>query len=283
VKLSGMFGGYGQSKGVTANVFSAIETYVQDTQHRDCFLDDLGSWDEGDVRRLVSAFLGVRFPVLLALNKKDLPTSLKHIADIQAALPVHGAHVGIPLSANSEMQFMRYNIKRELGLSSDVVANGIGSQAPVGVWKCLQIGISLANPVIVFPVCDFVTLDPLPGLARHAAEDPSLPSLGMIACLSSAGGSSPSHWKTNLKVYTTTPVATTPLALRDAVVMKPCSTVEDLFLTLKRLGACGGEFVRAEGMRDIGQNPKPVPKSQILSKDIRIVRIMTNKRSAWQK
>ena len=70
--------------------------------------------------------------------------------------------------------------------------------------------------------------------------------------------------------------------------MKPCSTVEDLFLTLKRMGAYSGEFVRAEAMGDIvavdGKlaSPKPIPKHSPLGKDVRIIRIMTSKRTEWQ-
>ena len=75
----------------------------------------------------------------------------------------------------------------------------------------------------------------------------------------------------------------TTTALRDAILMKTNSTVEDLYIALKRMGALGGEFVRAEGTSDIGIPAKPIPKYQILSKKIRIIKIMTNKRSTWQK
>jgi hypothetical protein len=51
--------------------------------------------------------LGVRFPIALALNKADLPSSPSHIHDIQTALPIHGAHVGTPLSAKQEMMYVR--------------------------------------------------------------------------------------------------------------------------------------------------------------------------------
>ena len=70
--------------------------------------------------------------------------------------------------------------------------------------------------------------------------------------------------------------------LRDAIMMKPGSTINDLFNTLKKMGALSGEFIRAEAASHIHVLPKPVTKYQTLSHQIRIIKIMTNKRSAWQ-
>lgn len=278
-KLSDMFSGYGQTEGVTAAVMAEIETFMTLSTGQDHFLDDLGKWDSGDLHRLVSAFLGVRFPVVLALNKKDIPQSKQKIQEVQEALPIHGAHIGIPLSANEEMHFMRSRIENALVRNlSDATASEVGAP-PLGVWQCLNEATSLANPMLVFPVSDFSTLSPLPGLTKVATEDPSLPSLGMIASLESAGGKAPSHWIHDERLYR--PIAA-GVALRDVIVMKPGSTVEDLFFVLKRLGAFGGEFVRAEGIHNIGDSPKQVPKSRLLTKDIRIIRIMTNKKASWQ-
>ena len=47
----------------------------------------LPAWGAADLHRLVACFLRVRFPVVLALNKADLPTSGGYIAAIRAALP----------------------------------------------------------------------------------------------------------------------------------------------------------------------------------------------------
>ena len=280
-KLSGMFSGYGQTQGVTSSVLIEIEKFAQVTFQKDKFLDDLVSWDAGDVHRLVSAFLGVRFPMVLALNKMDLKSSAKHIKDIQAALPLHGAHHGVPLSASHEMQFMRHNITKTLKFAEELSNGEVPTEPPRGVWQCLQTALFLGNPVLVFPVSDFTTFAPLPGLTKRAALDPSLPSLGMIACLDAAGGSRPSHWDPTQRIYTSN--VKDPPVLRDVLLMKPGSTVEDVFVTLKNLGAFAGEFVRAEGTADIHKPPKPVPKLQTVSRDIRILKIMTNKRSAWQK
>lgn len=292
-KLEGMFSGYGQTEAVTQQVLHETEMFAAEKLGRDRIVDSLDGWDKGDVIRLVSAFLGVRFPVVLALNKKDLPQSATYIDDIQEALPIHGAHVGIPLSAHSEMSFVRKFVAEALG-QRDEVRNHTGAMKaipPLGVWKCLQESVSLAKPIIMFPVSDFSTFAPMPGLSKHASEDASLPSLGMIRCVEAAGGKTPSLWDPKQRIYTPITnnnkirphhtLASAPL--RDAIVMKAGSTVEDLFLTLKRLGAFGGEFIRAEAMCNLTDTPKPITKHYALSQSVRIIRIMTSKRTAWQK
>jgi hypothetical protein len=65
--------------------------------------------------------------------------------------------------------------------------------------------------------------------------------------------------------------------------MKPGSTVEHVFLALKGMGALHGEFVRVEAASMIGDKPKPVAKTDIVKQSNRILRIMTTRRSIWQK
>lgn len=268
-KLSDMFSGYGQSQTVLYNVIVAVEKFMEESEQRDRAMERLHEWDEGDLHRLVSAFLGVRFPMALALNKSDLPSAKHFIQEVEDALPIHGAHVGIPLSARSEMTFVKQHILQENLRST--------SALPDGVWQCLQSAMSLREPILVFPVSDLTTYAPLPGMTRVAIEDASLPSPGMIACLLAAGGSSPSLWKDGSYAASSSPVK-----LRDALVMKPGSTIEDVFLSLKRLGALGGEFVRAEGAGDVGEKGKLVPKHDMINRSNRILKIMTNKRREWQ-
>lgn len=285
-KVTGMFSGYGQSQAVTQGVLNAVEKYLEQMEGRDHALDHLDEWDEGDVHRLVSAFLGVRFPMALAINKSDIPSSKQNIEKIQAALPIHGAHVGIPLSARREMQFVRRNIQAALGLSSQVKkgSEGMHDEAkPIGVWQCLQSSLALREPILVFPVSDFNSLSPLPGLLKHATEDPSLPNKGSVACLQQAGGSAPTLWEPGQSNYAPpSGKRNSSTCLRDVLVMKPGSTVEDVYLTLKRLGALSGEFVRAEGCGELGSQAKPIPKYQIITRANRIIKIMSNKRTAWQ-
>lgn len=293
-KLAAMFSGYGQPAIMTWNVLNAVERYMDQKQERERALDHLEEWDAGDVRRLVSAFLGVRFPMAIALNKMDMPSSQGFIQDIQAALPIHGTHVGIPLSAKNEIRFVWRSMKKVLRgsdapLTNKTSTNNLAMAIPQGTWTCLQSAMSLCEPVLAFPVMDHQTYAPLPGLWKFATSDPSLPSAGMVDCLEAAGGTAPSEWDSSSKQYfapkanKTIPSMTKPItALRDAILLKPGSTVNDLFLTLQNLGALSGEFIRAEAAGEIGSLAKPIPKFEIITKRTRILKIMTNKRTTWQ-
>lgn len=275
-KLSGMFSGYGQSQAMTEHIFSAVEIYMEMKYQKDSVFDSIESWDEADVHRLVSAFLGVRFPMALALNKYDLSSSKEHVRMIQEALPIHGAHVGTPLTAKSEMNFVHQHLT---GQESKKVI-----KAPSGVWQCLTSAIQLCEPIFVFPVSDMTTYAPLPGLNDRAIGHPSLPSLGMIFCIEGSGGLSPTCWNSEQKTYVL-PKKDDLLnkgRLRDVIPMKPGSTVADVFLALKNIGALSGEFVRAEAAGNIGEKPNLVPKTALIGNHNRIIKIMTNKRTTWQ-
>ena len=275
-KLSGMFSGYGQNQAMTHTMFSALDKFLEDKYHGDKALDNIALWDQGDIHRVVSAFLGVRFPMALALNKLDLPSSLENAEEIQEALPTHGAHAGTPLAARSEMTFVRNHLATK---ASDKIEGH--QQPPLGVWQCLRSAMMLKQPVLVFPVADMTTYAPLPGMNKNAAENPSLPSTGMLRCLEAAGGSLPSCWKDSSFVLPSKEEGAT-MKLRDVLLMKPGSTVEDVFQTLKKHNALGGEFVRAESAAKIGDKPKPIPKHAVVGGENRILKIMSNKRTAWQ-
>mmetsp|Transcript_11503 Transcript_11503/g.27011 ORF Transcript_11503/g.27011 Transcript_11503/m.27011 type:complete len:1027 (+) Transcript_11503:153-3233(+) len=290
-KLAGMFSGYGQKEEMIETAFSALEKFLEERYQRDRALDKIYEWDECDVHRLVSLFLGVRFPMALCLNKYDLPSAKTFVNNIQEALPVHGAHVGTPLSAKKEMSFVREQMmSAKLPTMSTSATAGTTATPPLGVWKCLTSAISLREPILVFPVSDMTTFAPMTSLNKVATGDPSLPSSGMIRCIQASDGSPPSCWNTEGKNYV---IATGKVSkngnpasvakLRDAILMKPGSTVEDVFLTLKRMGALGGEFVRAEASSGApGERPKPVPKQELVSRKNRVIKIMTNKRTQWQ-
>eukprot|EP00980_Cylindrotheca_fusiformis_P006872 scaffold1437_cov113-Cylindrotheca_fusiformis.AAC.1 len=57
-KLSEMFSGYGQSQALTARIFLALEHFLEERHGRDGVLESIDTWDEADLYRLVSAFLG---------------------------------------------------------------------------------------------------------------------------------------------------------------------------------------------------------------------------------
>jgi ribosome-binding ATPase len=281
-KLQDMFSGYGQNRHMTQFVLDAVEKYMNDQLSRKRALESLLDWDEGDVYRLVSAFLGARFPMALALNKNDLPMSASYVSDIVAALPRHGAYVGVSMSARKEVLYMKHILEKcyratpssSSSNSHDIMLEG----NTFHVWQCLQKAMSLREPVVVFPVAEFNQYTPLLGMNKNAIYDPSLPSKGMVACLQSTKGSIPSCWDVKTSTYVASGKRN-GTALRDALQMKPGSTVEDVFFALKRHGALSGEFIRAEAAPGIGVLPKPVSKLQVLNKSHRILKIMTNKQT----
>jgi hypothetical protein len=281
-RLGKMFTGYGQREAETGAILNELEGYLDKRYQREHALSDLRSWDQADIHLLVSAFLGVRFPMTLALNKSDLPSSRNYIETIQKSLPMHGAHHGTPMAAEQEMLFVRSCLAKSR-VSVDMAMENAFSP-PQNVWACLTSALSLREPVLVFPVVDMISYAPLPGLDRCAAEDASLPSVGMIRCIEASGGHRPSCFDTKIGNYAVpNKENSSHQKLRDFLLMKPGSTVEDLFLSLKRRGALYGEFVRAEASCNIGDKPRPVPKLEIVSRSIRIIKIMSNKRSAWQR
>lgn len=276
-KLAGMFSGYGQKDSMTLKVLHAVDLFVENSGEQVSTLDE---WDAGDLHRLVSAFLAVRFPFAIALNKADLPCKT-HVEDIRKAIPIHGAFVSTPLSARNEMEFMRTHLLGTLTRdtrNSDV--EEYESRATSGTMQCLQSAMSLKEPLLVFPVSEFVSYAPLPGLTRVATKEQSLPNPGMANAITERGGTVPSHYNALTRQYTTT--TSQPTALRDVLMMKPGSTVEDVYLVLKNMGAFSGEFVRAEAAGEIGEDPKPIPKHTLLDSSSRILKIMTNKRASWQ-
>jgi hypothetical protein len=281
-KLSGMFSGYGGLRDAEIqNILTQLGHYLDEKYQRDHALDHLGAWDQGDVHRLVSAFLGVRFPMALALNKCDLPSSQGFAKDIQDSLPIHGAHAGTPMAAQEEMMFVRNHLKHE-NVTTQEAKGAVSS--PTNVWSCLTSAMSLREPVLVFPVSDMTTYAPLPGLNRSAAESASLPSAGMIRCIQAAGGTcSLTCWDEFQQAYVVpSKDKSSSQKLRDVLLMRPGSTVEDVFILLKQRGALGGDFVRAEAKGNIDDQAKPIPKLEVMGKKNRIIKIMSNKRTAWQ-
>lgn len=280
-KLAAMFSGYKQSKSFVWDVILTIEKHLLKRYGRKNTLDHLEEWDEGDLYRLVAAFLGSRFPVALALNKQDLPSAQRHSKVILNSLPCHGAHVAVAMSAYEEMKYVRNYICADIFRDHKSNNEAHESAPPHNVLDCLQSAIMLREPVLAFPVADMETYAPLVGLDGYATGDASLPSAGMIACLKASGGRAPSLWQESSNKYSIT--KNMSLRLRDVLTMKPGSTIEDVYFALKWYGAVSGEFVRAEAACNIGDKPKPVRKDDLIGRHNRIIKIMTTRRREWQK
>ena len=189
------------------------------------------------------------------------------------------------MSAHKEMLFVKEHIFLALGHQLKKSNESISPTPPHGVWNCLQSAIKMRQPVLVFPVSDMETYQPLTAMTEYAINSPSLPNAGMVACLIAAGGSPPTLWDDEKSGYAFQQNLDSKefQALRDVLIMKPGSTIEDAFSVLKGIGVLGGEFVRAEAVGFTGVKPKLVKKDDMLGKHNRILKIMTTKRREWQK
>lgn len=116
---------------------------------------------------------------------------------------------------------------------------------------CLLIWIQLRPPVLVIPVSDMETLQPLSSMTEYGISSASLPSQGMIACLKVAGGKAPTLWNEDIQAYD----AGKNWTLRDVLVLKPGSTVEDAFISLKNIGIQGCEFLEPKLLQMFVINP----------------------------
>ena len=134
---------------------------------------------------------------------------------------------------------------------NDVSMSSQGSLS--GVWQCLRSAFALNEPVLAFPVVDLATYKPLPGMNRLAVEDASLPNAGMVQCLQAAGGSAPSAFQNGKYLHEE------DAKLRDVLVMKPGSTVEDVFLRSSALVPCRANLY---GQKDAVAWEKNQSKSQ---------------------
>ena len=75
-------------------------------------VDEIGSWDEGNIGRLIGAFLRARLPMDLDLNKRNLPSASLITSDMRDALPLHRSLVGIPVLDWEEIGFLQRHIVR---------------------------------------------------------------------------------------------------------------------------------------------------------------------------
>ncbi|GMI43756.1 hypothetical protein TrCOL_g11976 [Triparma columacea] len=244
-RLASLFTGYKQGNAVIHEVMDALKGGEEGNE-------DFKEWGGEDIRRLVSCFLAFRFPAVIALNKVDKMEGEGAVEELLGELPKHGIREGVGLCAKEECEFVKLAIQGQSGTVPILPTSH--------VWKTLQLAVALSECVFVFPVSDLETCLPLPSMLSGGGGKLST---GHLRSLESRGGSGPVGG-----------------ALKFCVTMKKGSTVDDLFSYLKGCGYIGGMFVRAEGMGRYGGKGRQVRKDEVLGRECRIIRIMTNKNRA---
>jgi len=273
-RLLCLFTGYHASQQLVARVYEAAGFHLH------AIAEDSGvrSWQEYDLHLLVACFLRVRFPITVALNKIDMPEAAVHIPRVCAEL----GKSCIPVSARAEwwlwdqqrqghLTYMEGEgaeaVKLHEGASvalrkewDKIRATVLEPYGSTGVLAALSAAVLQKHPIFVCPVTDFASCESL--MRASAAKAVAAP-------------------------------------LATMVMMRPISTVEELYSALKHEGMLRGDFVRAEVLDALsasGFAAPPAPSVRVVRREETlkavssdtgalqavVVRVLTNKKSQWQ-
>lgn len=294
-RLPGLFSGYHAPSGLVAAVLRAVGVRLEDLTAEVAAAGNaglqggtkesglpasssssiLGSWGEWELHRLVAHFLAARFPILLALNKADLPSAQAHIRAVLAAYP-HDAALAVSASAERQLQQLRRagQVSYQDAAAAAAAPSGSSSSSEAavqqvtqsvlqpygstGVLAALTCAVALKPPRWCFPIADRESCTALAAVSLRAAaggggggsshhghhhHGGSSSSKGHSSSSSSGAALG---WGVDAKARAAQGGAAG--VLRDCLLMKPCSRVEDVYQVLKRppYGLLEGEFVRAE-------------------------------------
>lgn len=249
-RLAGLLTGYQSSQALVMAVLEAAGFRIASLADLD---DGLMGWGEREVHRLVAAFLRARFPVVLALNKADLPTSEANIERLRArnfsVVPVC-ARAEYWLVRRSELGEVLYDggvphtttkaSKETVAALQELRQRVFEPLGGTGVKEVFRAALSLRRPLYVYPVADAQTLAGL--------------------------GSGPRAGSTG--------------RLGTCVLLRQLSTMSDAFAALRHAGYVSGEFVRGEVIEDgVGSVKK---KGDTLEGPTLVMRVVTKKQQ-WQK
>ena len=256
-------------------------------------------WSKYDVHCLVAHYLCLRFPVCLALNKIDLFTtstattaasitttnaenheSVAIIRECQIAALRRG-EVAVPVSAACEafrLSCEANNLKRNHPAKGPTAVNNMSKQegkdweiyhrvmatyGSTGVLTAVSSAVRLRPPVLCYPVADLDSEAPIVWQQSHNHNNHS------------------SNNHNNSNEMNGTP------RLRDCILLKPGSTVGDVYTALKRgvipTIILQGELVRAEGRSlDRSSRRRQVGRDTVITADICVLRIQTNRKSVFK-
>ena len=204
---------------------------------------NISGWGKDQLHRLVAAFLEVRFPTVVALNKCDRPSAKDRVAELLADgatddLVPCCARVEAALvvaRANGSLAYEDGAGAFEGGDGPAGAADYLTEWGTTGVLDAISRAVAGARPVHAYPVADLESL---------------------------RGALSPG------------PLATC-LAFRRG------ATVEDVFIALKRRGG-GGDFVRADALSADGSKRRQAKLKDPLGADTAVLKVSSNRKAAWQ-
>ena len=270
-RLSGMFTGYHCRPALAEEAMRRCG--LQISGRRTAMAEALMTWGPAELHLLVAHFLRLRFPILLALNKADLPGAAEHVERVRKTWPHEPS---VALSAATEWrlrQWRRAGVVAyvegaaevqfvEVGSGGKEVGNGgaaaskskshhptaaerkevlrvLSELGGTGVLDVFTRAVALKPPLVLFPVRD---TESCRGVGADCAK-----------------------------------------TLATCVLMHPGSTPEDLYSALKGppLYALAGDYVRAEA-RSTGGSTQPLKKEQPIPGTVQVICVQTNRKSVWQ-
>ena len=267
-RLPQLFSGYQAKRTTVAAAFNLAGVDLAALQDADVDLD----LSDDVIRRLVRAFLAVRFPCAVAANKADVPTSDTCIAKLRRYLDAEGGpgrpSLVLPTSAAVEVGLRQLEAAGTLSIGQGgevaLLASGELSAAAkatltaaarcgvpitgpgaaqfeagagsrlVRIGQALERALALKPPVVAFPCWDVASCLAVP-LSESASRE------------GAPYGGSAQHF-------------------RDMLVLRPGTTVGELFAILLHAPyqLCGGEYVRAEGRPLLGGPKRQLRKEEAI-------------------
>jgi len=240
-------------------------------------------WTSAQLHLLVANVLRVRFPILCALNKTDLPSSAAFVARLRAELPHEPME---PVSAAAEWWLAKHAALVDYaegaetalprpGVDEDklnrLIKNVFQPWGGTGVLRALSRAVGLRHPVFVYPVTDLQTCE---APARRVA------ARGALAAMPETEDEEEEGEESDESEEEAEPAG--GRVLRECVLIRAHTTVAELFSALGREGLAAHEFVRAERRADSGAS-LVMRKEESLAPGVLVIRIATNRRCAWQK
>lgn len=293
-RLGLMFSGYHASPAVVEKVLASVGLQPST-------MDQIRGWSELDLHRLVANFIRIRFPMVLGLNKADIPSAEPRIRTVLAEMPWEPA---VAVSAQTETWLCKLRREGLISYTDGAASVHVPNQAALpthvaeqlrtvqetvlsryggtGVLAALTAAAALKSPALAFPVADVhgcQSLRPLTFVKDgiiSAGQDALQGADGGLAGLTiSSMDEGHAH-----------------AVLRDCAVLHPGSGIDHLFRLLSKppVVYLEGDFVRAEGVQlsTAGQGvqvdktvaPRPWKREEALV--WAVVRIMTTRKSNWQ-
>lgn len=267
-RLFGLFSGYHATRQLVTQVYEAAGFSLAG------MAEAVFAWSEYELHLMVACFLRARFPIVVALNKADMPEAQPRMDAVKALL----GGACMPVSAKSEWwlwdQQRKGHLTYQAGGGADSVVLAAGAPAAVAEqWKAVRgvlerygstgaqdvvsVAVQRRRPLFLCPVADLESFEPLQ--RASAAADGTKP-VGKFA-----------------------PPPRAPLATM--VLLRPLSTVEEAFQALKHEQMLRGDFVRAEMLTDLGKRTVRVLKrDETLSggagrEGAIVLKVLTNKKA----